>query len=64
VASIETSEMLSDFMCLTLELSGGAAVRLNEKLDDCDEVRSGDAVGLDECITTSNQPPQITSSES
>jgi hypothetical protein len=27
---------------LTLELSGGAAVRLNEMLDGCDAARSGD----------------------
>jgi hypothetical protein len=36
---------------------------LNEKLDDCDEVRSGEAVCLDERRTTSNLPPQTTSSE-
>jgi hypothetical protein len=49
---------------LTLELSGGVAVRLNEKLDGCDEVRLGEAVGLDERRTMSNRPPQTTSSES
>jgi hypothetical protein len=31
---------------LTLELSGGAAVRLNEMLDGCDATCSGDDVGL------------------
>ena len=55
----------SNFTChLTLELSGGAAVRLNEMLDGCDEVRLGEAVGLDERRTMSNRPPQTTSSES
>jgi len=49
---------------LTLELSGGEAVRLNEMLDGCDEVRLGEAVGLDERRTMSNRPPQTTSSES
>jgi hypothetical protein len=49
---------------LTLELSGGAAVRLNEMLDGCDEVRLGEAVGLDERRTMSNRPPQTSSSES
>ena len=49
---------------LTLELSGGAAVRLNEMLDGCVEVRLGEAIGLDERRTMSNRPPQTTSSES
>jgi hypothetical protein len=45
---------------LTLELSGGAAVRLNEKLDGCDEVRLSEAVGLAERRTTSNRlPPKL-----
>jgi len=47
---------------LTLELSGGAAVRLNEMLDDCGEVRLGEAVGQDKRRTPSNRPLQTTSS--
>jgi hypothetical protein len=50
--------------CLTLELSGGAAVRLNEMLDGCDEVRLGEAVGQDKRRTMNNRPPQTTSPES
>jgi hypothetical protein len=41
---------------LTLELSGGAAVRLNEMLDGCDEVRLSEAVGLDKRRTMSTPP--------
>ena len=48
---------------LTLELSGGAAVRLNEMLDGCDELRLGEAVGLGERRTMSNRLPQTTSSK-
>ena len=44
---------------LTLELSGGAAVRLNEMLDGCDEVRWGEAVGLDERRTMSSRPHKL-----
>ena len=44
---------------LTLELSGGEAVRLNEMLDGCDEVRLGEAVGLDERRTMSNRPHKL-----
>jgi hypothetical protein len=36
-------ERRKNFSCdLTLELSGGAAVRLNEMLDGCDAACSGD----------------------
>ena len=42
---------------LTLELSGGAAVRLNEMLDGCDDARLGEAVGLGKRKTMSNRPP-------
>jgi len=44
---------------LTLELSGGAAVRLNEMLDGCDEVRWGEAVGLDERRAMSRRPHKL-----
>jgi len=44
---------------LTLELSGGAAVRLNEKLDGCDEVRLSEAVGLGKRRTMSNRPHKL-----
>src|SRR6185312_8739053 len=61
----DARELRRKLLCrLTLELSGGAAVRLNEMLDGCDEVCLGEAVGPDERRTTSNRPPQTTSSES
>src|SRR6185437_11918565 len=46
------------FWELTLELSGGAAVRLDEELDGCDAARSGDDVGARRTRSLSNRLPQ------
>src|SRR6185437_668258 len=50
---------------LTPELSGGAAVRLDEELDGCDAACSGDDVGARRTRSLSNRlPPKTASSES
>src|SRR6185312_6042816 len=43
---------------LTPELSGGAAVRLDEELDGCDAACSGDDVGAQRAQSLSNRLPQ------
>src|SRR5690349_7925007 len=42
------------FLCLTLELSGGAAVRLNEKLGACAAPCLGDCASTTACPTERN----------